>query len=64
MRLNREQIELIAKTLADAAKLLFASSVIGFFIPGSSGVVTVATFLVGSGFAIGIFFGAVAMLKS
>ncbi len=64
MRFNKDQIELVAKTLADVAKLLFASSVIGFLIPGSSGAVTVLTFLIGSGFAVGVFFGGVAMLRS
>ncbi len=64
MRLNRDQIELIARTLADVAKLLFASSVIGFFIPGSSGAVTLLIFVIGSGCAIGVFLGGVAILKS
>ena len=64
MGFNRDQVQLIAKTLADVAKLLFASSVIGFFIPGSSGAVTVLTFLIGSGVAIGVFFGGIAMLRS
>ena len=64
MKLNRDQIELIARTLADVAKLLFASSVVGFFIPGSSGVVPGATFLVGSTFATFFFLGSVAILKS
>ena len=64
MKLNRDQIELIAKTLADVAKLLFASSVVGFFIPGSSGAVTILTFLTGAGFSVGIFLGGVALLKS
>ena len=64
MRQNREQIALIAQTLADVAKLLFASSVIGFFIPGSPGAVTMLTFLIGSGSAVGVFMGAVVMLRS
>lgn len=64
IRLNKDQIELIAKTLADVAKLLFVSSVIGFFIPGSSGTVTVLTFFIGAGFAIGVFAGGIAILKS
>lgn len=64
MRFNRDQIELTAKTSADVAKLLFASSVIGFFIPGSSGAVDTLTFLTGSIFAILFFIGSVVMLKS
>lgn len=64
MRFNREQIVLIAKTLADVAKLLFASSVIGFFIPGSSGAVTLGIFLTGTVFAALFFWGGIAILKS
>lgn len=64
IRLNSDQVGLIAKTLADVAKLLFASSVIGFFIPGSSGTVTVLTFFIGAGFAFGVFVGGIAILKS
>lgn len=64
MQFNRDQIELIAKTLADAAKLLFASSVIGFFIPGSSGVVGISAFAAGSMCSIMLFAVGVAILKS
>ena len=64
MRLNQDQIQLIAKTLADVAKLLFASSVIGFFIPGSSGGVTVLTFIIGAVSAVVVFSGGIAILKS
>ena len=64
MRLNQDQIELIAKTLADVAKLLFASSVIGFFIPGSSGGVPLPAFFTGSAFAMLFFLGSIITLKS
>ncbi len=64
MRLNREQINLIAKTLADLAKLLFASSVIGFFIPGSSGAVDISTFAAGSAGSVLFLTIGVAILKS
>lgn len=64
MRLNHDQIELIAKTFADIAKILFASAVVGFFIPGSTGAVSIPTFIVGAAFAVGIFGISVFMLKS
>ncbi len=64
MGLNRDQIQLIAKTLADVAKLLFASSVIGFFIPGSSGTVSISAFAVGSACGVLMFTASVATLKS
>ncbi len=64
MKFNRDQIELIAKTLADVAKLLFASSVVGFFIPGSSGAVSISAFAVGSACGVLIFIVGVATLKS
>ncbi|MBI3442836.1 MAG: hypothetical protein HY007_03655 [Candidatus Sungbacteria bacterium] len=63
-RFNREQVALIAKTLADVAKLLFASSVIWFFIPGASGAVTLGIFLTGTVFAALFFWGGIAILKS
>lgn len=37
MRLDRQQLELLAKYFADVLKVLIASLVIGYFIPNESG---------------------------
>ena len=41
MHLNKIQIEAISKFFADLSKILFASAVVGFFIPESSGRVNI-----------------------
>jgi hypothetical protein len=49
------------QTFADLAKLVFASSVVGFFIPGSSGTVSLLTFLIGAASASGLFMLSIAV---
>jgi len=64
MRLNKLQIEAISKFFADLSKILFASAVVGFFIPGSSGYVNMSVFIFGSLFSLGLFILSIALLKS
>ena len=52
MRLNREQIDILSKYLADLSKILFASTVLGFFIPSSIGPITIPVFIFGSSAAV------------
>ena len=40
-------MEIIVNFLGDTAKIIFGSAVVGFFIPGLVGKVTVATFIIG-----------------
>jgi len=58
------QIESISKFCADLAKILFASSVVGFFIPGFSGAVTLSALAIGGVFAMGFFVFSVTILKA
>jgi hypothetical protein len=62
--LNKNQITLVSQTFADLAKLMFASSVVGFFIPGSSGTVSLLTFLIGAASASGLFMLSIAVLRT
>jgi hypothetical protein len=62
--LNKDQIKLVSQTFADLAKLVFASSVVGFFIPGSSGTVSLLTFLIGAASASGLFMLSIAVLRT
>lgn len=64
MRLNHDQTSLIAKTLADLAKILFAAAVIGFFIPGYAGFVKTPVFVTGAVSSTGLFIISVAVLRS
>lgn len=47
MQLNKFQLDKLSDFLIDLAKILFASSVVGFFVPGSSGQVNVIVFIAG-----------------
>lgn len=64
MRLNKDQLVLTAKTFTDLAKILFGSAVIGFFIPGFSGAVTIPIFIIGGVVSASLFFLGVIILKS
>lgn len=64
MELNRGQLELAAKTLADLAKIVFASTVVGFFAPGFSGSLNVTALIIGAVSAAGLFFSGMSLLKS
>ena len=63
MRLNSGQIDMLACYFSDLSKALFISTVIGFFIPGTSHVVTVVSFTVGALSALLCVFISLALLK-
>jgi len=46
-RLNKIQLDKFSNFLIDLAKILFGSTVVGFFVPGFSGNVDIATFVIG-----------------
>lgn len=46
MRLSKEQVDLLARYFSDISKILVASTVIGFFVPGQ-GLVTFPVFTMG-----------------
>lgn len=48
LKFNREQLESISKYFIDLSKILFASSVVGFFIPAAQVEVTIPTFIIGA----------------
>lgn len=52
IKLSDAQIERISEFFIDLSKLLIASAFVGFFIPGSSGIVNLPTFIIGTTLAI------------
>ena len=52
MGLNKEQIGVLSAYLSDMSKILFASTVLGFFVPSIAGSVSLLTFGVGSAIAL------------
>ncbi len=48
MNLTRNQVDTLSKYLGDLSKLLFASTVLGFFVPIGTSAPTPYTFLIGS----------------
>ena len=62
--LNETQLISISKYSMDLSRLLFASAIVGFFIPGHSGKVSFATYIVGLVFSSLLFIGGVILLKS
>ncbi len=52
MGLNKEQIGVLSAYLSDMSKILFASTVLGFFVPSIAGPVSLLTFGVGSAIAL------------
>lgn len=54
MHLNKDQIDILTKYFADLSKILFASTVVGFFVPAGIGPIHFSVFLGGS-FAATIF---------
>jgi hypothetical protein len=52
MELSEKQSDLLSNLLADVAKILIASVVIGFFVPLGIGPITPEVFLVGSAMAL------------
>lgn len=52
MELSKLHLKSLSKYLMDLSKILFASAIVGFFIPGFSGPVNLPTFILGSLFAL------------
>ncbi|MBI3261267.1 hypothetical protein HYZ64_02755 [Candidatus Berkelbacteria bacterium] len=52
MKLAREQIDVLSNYFADISKVIAASTVIGFFLPTSSGQITFQAAAIGVGIAI------------
>ncbi len=48
MQLNQEQIDILAKYFSDLSKILFGSTVLGFFIPSPEVQITLSVFIVGA----------------
>lgn len=62
MKLNGDQIGLLAKYFADLSKILFGSVIIGYFLP-SSIIVNLPTFMLGSSVATVFIIFSVKILK-
>lgn len=52
-KIAKLQFEILSKYFVDLSKILFASAVVGFFIPNYSGQVSLLTFVLGSIFSAG-----------
>ncbi|OGE77954.1 MAG: hypothetical protein A2751_02835 [Candidatus Doudnabacteria bacterium RIFCSPHIGHO2_01_FULL_46_14] len=48
MRWNKNQTDLLADYFSDLSKILFASAIVGFFVPSSIGQIGLTTFAVGT----------------
>jgi hypothetical protein len=47
MRLTKAQLMLLSQYFSDVSKILFGSTVIGYFIPSSAGLITLPVFFAG-----------------
>lgn len=47
MQFNQEQINTLAKYFSDLSKILFGSTVLGFFIPAATSPITMSVFVIG-----------------
>ena len=63
MRLTSPQIDTIAKYLADVSKILIGSVVVGFFVPTSTGPISIPVFLAGSLMALLTLGGSIQLTK-
>jgi len=63
LQLNKFQVKAVSEFFRDLAKLIIASAVIKFFLPGLGGGVPLITFIIGSGLAIVFLVTGVAILK-
>lgn len=61
MKLAREQVDVLSGYFADISKVIAASTVIGFFLPTSSGQITFQTAAIGVGIAVTFIIVAVAI---
>lgn len=48
MQLTKAQVDILSHYFADLSKILFASTVVGFFIPSSAGPISFSIFIGGS----------------
>lgn len=44
MHLNKNQINLLSQYFSDLSKIIFGSAVLGFFLPGIVGAITIPVF--------------------
>lgn len=63
MQLNQSQLNFLARYFGDLSKILFASIVIGFFVPGEAMLVTTPVFITGSSLAAAFVFISINLLK-
>lgn len=63
MKFTKEQSNLLADYLSDLSKVLFASVVVGFFIPTTVGSVSGGIFIAGTLTAAFALFGAVQLAR-
>ena len=63
MQMNRTQIELVAKYFSDLSKILVASTVVAYFVPGSGEVVTLQIFVAGAIIAAMMLWVSIGLLK-
>ena len=62
--LTREQVNLVVGFLSDAAKIIFASLVVGIFVPGTTGEFPWLTFLLGLVITGAFLYSAIYLTKS
>jgi hypothetical protein len=62
-KLTNLQIEALSKYFVDLSKILFASAVVGFFIPGYSGEISILTFVLGALFSVGLVLLGILIIK-
>lgn len=63
MQLNNEQIAVLSQYLADLSKIIFASTIVSFFLPQGTTEITPAVFLTGSAVATTFLILSVSLLK-
>ena len=63
MYLNRSQIDTLSKYLSDLSKILFASTVLGFFIPSGFGPITIPIFILGALASVSCFIFSITILN-
>lgn len=64
MLLNSSQKEVLAKYFSDLSKVLFATIIVGFFLPEGMEAVSLPVFAVGLATAVGFIAFSVKLLKS
>jgi hypothetical protein len=64
MRLNKEQLDILSRYFADLSKILFASTVVSFFLPQGEAEITLAAFLTGAIIAASLIILSMLLLKT